>query len=66
MEEDEIPIAVRLHVECAKCGHSEDDTHEFSISIGEKASPSKGREPGKCPACGAPIWIYLSRERVLH
>ena len=28
---NEIPVVVRMHVECARCGHTEDETHEFDM-----------------------------------
>jgi len=58
--DDEIPIVVRMRVECSKCGHADEDTYEFEMPIDE-AQPEEERAPGKCPDCGAPVWIYLSR-----
>ena len=27
----------------------------------DEAEPTEERAAGKCPDCGAPVWIYLSR-----
>jgi hypothetical protein len=51
--DDEIPILVRMRVECTKCGHSEEDTYEFEMPIDE-AQPTEERAAGTCPDCGAP------------
>ena len=55
-----IPVVVRLRVECARCGHTEDDTFEFDVPF-TKSQPMEGEEPGKCPECGAPILMHLTR-----
>ena len=51
---------VRMRVECAKCGHTEDETYEFDVPFA-KAQPAEAYEPGKCPKCGAPIQMHLKR-----
>ena len=48
--DDDIPVVVRMRVECARCGHTEDDTYEFDVPIA-KARPMEAYEPGKCPVC---------------
>jgi ribosomal protein S27AE len=55
-----IPVIVRMRVECARCGHSEDDTYEFDIPFA-KAQAMEAYEPGTCPKCGAPIQMHLKR-----
>lgn len=55
-----IPVIVRLRVECAECGHAEDDTYEFDLPRA-KAQPMEGNEPGKCPKCGAAVLMHLKR-----
>ena len=44
--DDEIPIVVRMRVECTKCGHAEEDTYEFEMPIDE-AQPTEERAAGK-------------------
>lgn len=61
--ENEILIVAWMRVECGKCGHAEDDTHEFEVAVAEKAPPRKERVPSKCPACGAPVLISLNRTK---
>jgi hypothetical protein len=29
--DNRIPVVVRMHVECARCGHTEDETYEFDM-----------------------------------
>ena len=55
-----IPVTVRMRVECATCGHTEDDTYEYELPF-RKAQPMEAYEPGKCPECGAPIKMHLKR-----
>jgi hypothetical protein len=55
-----IPITVRMLVECARCGHTEDDTYEFDMPFA-KAEAMEAHEPGKCRVCGAPIHMHLKR-----
>jgi len=50
----------RLRVECARCGHTEDETYEFDMPLAE-AQPMEAYEPGKCPECGASIHTHLKR-----
>ena len=57
---DDIPVVMRTRVECARCGHAEDDTYEFSLPLA-KAQPTEAYEPGKCPKCRAPIHMHLKR-----
>jgi len=49
-----------MHVECARCGHVEDDTYEFTMPFA-KSQPMEAYEPGKCPKCAAPIQMHLKR-----
>jgi hypothetical protein len=49
-----------MQVECARCGHTEDDTYEFDMPFA-KSQPMEAYEPGKCPECGAPIQMHLKR-----
>ena len=55
-----VPVLVQLHVECARCGHSEDDTYEFDMRFA-KSKPMESCESGECPECGAPVLMYLKR-----
>lgn len=57
---DEIPVVVRMRVECASCGRLEDETYEFDMPWA-KAQPMEAYEPGKCPDCGANVSVYLRR-----
>jgi hypothetical protein len=36
--DDDIPVVVRMRVECASCAHAEDDTYEFDLPLA-KAQP---------------------------
>jgi hypothetical protein len=36
--EAEIPLVVRMRVECAGCGHAEDDTYEFDLPPAQGAA----------------------------
>ena len=53
-------MIVRMRIECASCGHSEDDTYEFDMPFA-KAQAMEAYEPGKCPKCGAQIQMHLKR-----
>jgi hypothetical protein len=33
--DDDIPVVVRMRVECARCGHAADDTYEFDMPLAE-------------------------------
>ena len=48
-----IPVVVRMPVECARCGHTEHEIYEFDMPF-KKSQPMETGEPGKCPECGAP------------
>lgn len=50
--DDDIPVIVRMRVECDRCGHAEDDTYEFDLPLG-KAQTMEQHVLGKCPKCGA-------------
>lgn len=58
--EDKIPVVVRMHVDYAECGHTEDDTYEFDLPIA-KAQPKEEFVHGECPECVARVRIYLIR-----
>jgi hypothetical protein len=47
MDAKKIPVVVRMRVDCAKCGHHEDETYEFDMAMA-KAKPMEAYEPGKC------------------
>jgi hypothetical protein len=49
-----------MRVECASCGHAEDETYEFAVPF-PKSQAIEAYEPGKCPECGAPIQMHLKR-----
>jgi len=55
-----VPVVVRMRVECASCGYTEDETYEFDMPFA-KAQSKEGDEPGKCSECGAPILMHLKR-----
>jgi DNA-directed RNA polymerase subunit RPC12/RpoP len=55
-----IPVVVRMQVKCPGCGHTEDETYEFSVPF-SKSQAMEAYEPGKCPDCGAPIQMHLKR-----
>lgn len=60
MDAKKIPVVVRMRVECAACGHHEDEMYEFDMPIA-KAQAMEGYEPGKCPECGAAVQMHLKR-----
>lgn len=53
-------MIVRMRVECARCGHHEDETYEFDMPV-DQAQPNESEEPGKCPGCGALLRIQLKQ-----
>jgi hypothetical protein len=55
-----IPVIVRMRVECAICGHGEDETFEFDMPR-DNPEPMEEHVPGTCPDCGAQIHMHLSR-----
>lgn len=55
-----IPVTVRMRLDCARCGHAEDETYEFDMPLVE-AQHMEAYEPGKCSKCGAPISMHLKR-----
>ena len=46
--DDDIPVVVRMRVECARCGHAEDETYEFDLPLA-KAQAMEAYEPGSAP-----------------
>ena len=40
MDAKKIPVVVRMRVDCAACGHHEDDTYEFDMPIAK--APADG------------------------
>ena len=57
---NDVPVVVRMRVECARCGHTEDETYEFDMPFA-KSQSMEAYEPGKCPECGASIDMQLKR-----
>ena len=51
-----------MQVECATCGHTEDDTYEFDMPFA-KSQAMETDEPGRCPKCGASIQMHLKRSQ---
>jgi hypothetical protein len=51
--DDDIPVVVRMRVECAKCGHSKDDTYEFDLPLAE-AQPREAYERGPARTAALP------------
>ena len=43
-----IPVVVRMRAECARRGHTEEETYEFDMPF-KKSQPMEAYEPGKCP-----------------
>ncbi|MBV9064009.1 MAG: hypothetical protein JOY77_13940 [Alphaproteobacteria bacterium] len=58
--DNRIPVLARMRVECAECGHTEDESYEFTMPFA-KLQPMEAHEPGKCPKCGAAIQMHLKR-----
>jgi hypothetical protein len=58
--DNRIPVTVLRQVECAECGHTEDETYEFAMPFA-KAQPMEADEPGECSQCGAPVQMHLKR-----
>jgi hypothetical protein len=58
--DNRIPVIVRMHGECATCGHTEDEAYEFDMPLA-KSQPMEAYESGKRPECGAPIQMHLKR-----
>ena len=58
--DSDIPAIVRMRIECARCGHTEDDTYEFDMPFA-KSKPMEVYEPGKCTECKAPVQMRLKR-----
>jgi hypothetical protein len=61
---NEIPVVVRMHVECARCGHTEDETYEFDMPFA-KSQPMEAYEPGKWGECGRRPRLKVSLMRAL-
>jgi len=55
-----IPVLVQMHVECARCGCTVDETYEFDTPFA-KSKPMEFCESSECPECGAPVLMYLKR-----
>jgi len=58
--DNRISVVVRMRVECARCGHTEDDACEFDMPF-VKAQPMEAYESSKCPDCGALAHMHLKR-----
>jgi ribosomal protein S27AE len=61
--DDDVLVVVRMHTECARCGHSEDDTYEFNLPL-TKAQPMAAYEPGKCLECGTSVQMHPERTQL--
>ena len=59
---NDLPVVVRMRVECDRCRHHEDETYEFDLPLA-KAQPMEAYEHGKCLECGAPILMHLKHWR---
>jgi hypothetical protein len=44
--DNRVPVVVRMHVECDRCGHTEDDTYEFDVPFA-KWQPLAVREESR-------------------
>jgi hypothetical protein len=55
-----IPVVVRMQLECAHCGFTEDETYEFDIQLA-KSYTMEAYEPGRCLECGARVHMPLTR-----
>ena len=62
---DDIPVVVWTRIECAKYGHTEDDTYEFDMPLA-KARPRGEYVPGSCQKCSAPVQMYLIRTQQMQ
>jgi hypothetical protein len=60
--DSQIPMVLRMQVECARCGHAEDEEFAFDLPLA-KAQPRETYERGKCRKCGAPIHMHLQRRQ---
>lgn len=49
--DDRVPIVVRMRVDCARCGHSEDETYEFDMAF-KKAQPREEYAPAHARSAG--------------
>jgi hypothetical protein len=58
--DDNIPVVVRMHVECASCGHSNDEIFEFDMPR-DNSEPMEEYVPGTGPDCGDPIHMHMKR-----
>ena len=58
--DNRIPVVVRMYVECASGGPTDDDTYKLDMPFA-KSQPMEAYEPVKCPECGAPIQMHLQR-----
>jgi DNA-directed RNA polymerase subunit RPC12/RpoP len=59
-DEPTLPVVVTMRVKCERCGHSEDETYEFDLPVGE-SHPIEESTPGTCPVCRARILVHLRR-----
>lgn len=55
-----VPVLVQMHVECARCGCTVDETYESDMPFA-KSKPMESCESGECPECGAPVLMDLKR-----
>jgi hypothetical protein len=49
-----------MRVECAQCGHTQDETYEFAMPFAG-SRPMEVYESGECPECGVAIQMHLKR-----
>jgi hypothetical protein len=42
--DDRIPVLIKMHLECTRCGHVEDDTYKFDVP------PAKAKPDGRVRA----------------
>ena len=58
--DDDIPVIIRMHVECAMCAHQDDETYEFDMPRAN-SEPMEEYVSGTCPDCDAAIHMHLER-----
>lgn len=58
--DDDIPVVVRMRVECTRCRTFRGRHYEFDMPFAQ-AQAMEAYEPGKCPKCSALIHIHLKR-----
>src|SRR5690348_240709 len=56
--DSDIPVIVRMRVECARCGHAEDDTYEFDMPFA-KYRPWRRTSPASVRSA-AQLWLDVT------